>query len=240
MMWRHRSPWSDVALSGGNLHREFQAPGVARLLLALAIASLLGISCGEGGSKPAGAIDADITAPVIPPPPPLQQAVQQESTVMVEVQGAVASPGMYTLPSGARLHDALLAAGGATNEADIRDLNIAARLIDGSVISVPYNVAGTPTAGAVNPPAYTRAGWRGSGRAQSQSATSGPPGSGPVELNSATQEQLETLPGVGPKTAEKIIRYRSIQPFTQVDDLRYIQGIGEKRLETLRPLVTVD
>jgi competence ComEA-like helix-hairpin-helix protein len=61
-----------------------------------------------------------------------------------------------------------------------------------------------------------------------------------VNINTATQAELETLPGVGEKTAEKIMRFRETQPFTQVDDLQYVQGIGEKRMEALRPNVTVE
>lgn len=165
-------------------------------------------------------------------------------TAMVEVQGAVAHPGLYALVQGARLFDALASAGGATAEADTSGLNIAARLIDGSVVSVPYRAAypgdGTPDAAALNPPAYTRAGWRAGAPGTMGEGSLAPGAGGLVNLNTATQQELESLPGVGPKTAEKIMRFRSEQPFANVDDLRYIQGIGEKRLETLRPLVTVE
>ena len=170
-------------------------------------------------------------------------------SVMVEIQGAVAAPGMYSFPGNARVYDALEKAGGASENAEIRDINIAATLLDGSVLSIPYRQndgqIALPGAADLNPPAYTRSGWRESpaGKVGPGSATS--PGGVPdspakVNINTATQAELETLPGVGEKTAEKIMRHRETQPFTHVDDLGFVQGIGEKRLETLRPHVTVE
>jgi competence protein ComEA len=168
---------------------------------------------------------------------------------MVEIQGAVAAPGMYSFPGNARVYDALEKAGGASENAEIRDINIAATLLDGSVLSIPYRQndgqIALPGAADLNPPAYTRSGWRESpsGKVGPGSATSreGVPDSpAKVNINTATQAELETLPGVGEKTAEKIMRHRETQPFTHVDDLGFVQGIGEKRLETLRPHVTVE
>jgi len=173
---------------------------------------------------------------------PAQAPSRDAVNTMVEIQGAVASPGVYSLPGGARLLEALDAAGGALPDADLSDLNIAARLVDGSVLSVPYQApqgGGTMRAADVNPPAYTRSGWTGAHAKTPPGGLPEAPGAGPVNLNTATQQELETLPGVGPKTAEKIIRFRELQPFGSVDDLRYVQGIGDKRLETLRPLVSV-
>lgn len=193
----------------------------------------------QEGSRPATALpESSHVQPVeVAPVPP---------RVMVEIQGAVATPGFYSFPSGARVFDALEKAGGPLENAEIRDLNIAALLVDGSVMTVPYRqqngAALQPGASDLNPPSYTRSGWAG------DSGT--PPASGQinvtavepskVNLNTATQAELETLPGVGPKTAEKIIHFRETQPFSQIEDLRFIQGIGDKRLETLRPHVTVE
>lgn len=175
----------------------------------------------------------------VPPPP--------TGRVMVEIQGAVASPGVYGFASDARVFDALQKAGGPLESAEIRDLNIAATLQDGSVLSVPFRTQGQgavqPGASDLNPPAYTRSGWS-EGAAQPGATVAGsaanPAAPGKININTATQAELETLPGVGVKTAEKIISFRQTQPFTQVDDLRYVQGIGDKRMETLRPHVTVD
>ena len=166
--------------------------------------------------------------------------------LMVEIQGAVVLPGVYSFPPEARVHDALEKAGGALAFAEIRDINIAAALVDGSVLSVPYlqqeDRAVQPGAADLNPPAYTRSGWTDTTTASTAPApgVTPAPKSTKVNINTATQVELETLPGVGEKTAEKIMRHRESQPFTQVDDLGFVQGIGEKRLETLRPHVTVE
>ncbi len=178
------------------------------------------------------------------PTPPLQPMV----AVMVEVQGAVTAPGVYSFSGDARVLDAIKKAGGALESAEIRDINIAAVLVDGSVLSIPYRQqtgrAPLPGASDLNPQNYTRSGWTeapaitGPGAVAAGGSTPATPSK--VNINTATQVELETLPGVGEKTAEKIMRFRETQPFTQVDDLQYVQGIGEKRLETLRPHVTVE
>jgi len=217
----------------------------------LSVGALMGASCGSGEPPPVdGALAAasaevatsdNVSPPPLAPPAPPQAA--EHSQIMVEVQGAVARPGMYRIPSGARIHDALERAGGPTADAEIRDLNIAARLADGSVLSIPYaqRPGGRPeaTAAQLNPPRYTRSGWREGGGEMVQSGTATASGAGCIDLNTATQAELETLPGIGPKTAMKIIHYRTQQPFTQVEDLRNIQGIADKRLESLRGLVCV-
>lgn len=201
----------------------------------------------EGGATASGAIlsaqeESDRAAPPgAPESPPPEDAAPG---VMVEVQGAVKKPGFYTLPAGARLYEALRKAGGATGNAAMSDLNIAARLIDGSVVSVPFQrmaAGGAPLAAAdLNPPEYTRSGWAAAeGGSESTAPSGGAPAPGLVNLNTAGQVELERLPGVGPKTAQKIIRYRDQQVFRSVDDLRHVPGIGDKRLATLRPLVTV-
>lgn len=174
------------------------------------------------------------------------QAIPSPGRLMVEIQGAVLAPGVYSFPREARVHDALEKSGGALEVAEIRDINIAAALVDGSVLTVPYQQqqGGPPQPGAadLNPPAYTRSGWTDSTEASIAPAKGGTsaPGNAKVNINTATQSELETLPGVGEKTAEKIMRHREAQPFTQVDDLGFVQGIGERRLETLRPHVTVE
>jgi len=109
------------------------------------------------------------------------------------------------------------------------------------------------SAAAVNPPQYTISGWRAAGakpgespptaaaaRPHEESQSPPPPvPAGPVDLNTATKEMLEALPVIGPKTAEKIIAYRARTPFRTVDDLKDVAGIGEKKLEAIRSLVTV-
>ena len=149
------------------------------------------------------------------PPPDGTTAVP----VVVHVAGAVVSPGVYTLPAGSRVVDALTEAGGAVPDADTDAINLAAIVVDGQRIYVPHR-------GEVVPVADTPAG------------PTTP--SGPVDINRATAEQLDDLPGVGPATAAAIIRHREEHgPFASVDDLADVRGIGPAKLDALRGLVTV-
>jgi competence protein ComEA len=139
--------------------------------------------------------------------------------LVVHVVGAVRRPGLYRLADGARIADALRRAGGATRRADLTLVNLAAPVSDGTQIVVPKRV----------PPASS-----GSSGSDAEVA----PAAGPVHLNTATVEQLDELPGVGPVTAQKIVDYREEHgAFSSVDDLDAIPGIGPARLEQLRELV---
>ncbi len=149
-----------------------------------------------------------------------------QAVLVVHVVGAVRRPGLFRLPEGARVADAVARAGGATRRADLAGLNLAAPLVDGVQVLVPRKVA----AGG--------AGAGGGGAAAPGAA--GPGGLGPKpSLSSATAEELDALPGVGPVTAQKIIDYRTEHgPFRSVDDLDAVPGIGPTRVEQLRDLVT--
>ncbi|MEO3751326.1 helix-hairpin-helix domain-containing protein [Streptomyces sp. B6B3] len=139
-----------------------------------------------------------------------------DGSVVVDVSGDVRDPGVYTLPAGSRVADALAAAGGAEPGADTETLNRARLLVDGEQI-----VVGAPAAGPVPAPPGTT------------EATS------PVSLNAATAEQLEQLPGIGPVLAANIIDYREQSGgFTTVEELLDVSGIGESRLAELRDHVT--
>jgi competence protein ComEA len=139
--------------------------------------------------------------------------------VVVHVVGAVKRPGLYELPEASRVADAVERAGGVTAKADVSLVNLAAPIADGVQVVVPARISAAPAAAAAT------------------GATAAP--AGPISLNSATAEQLDALPGVGPVTAQKIIDHRAQNgAFRSVDDLDAVPGIGPARMEELRPLVT--
>ncbi|MFJ5674856.1 ComEA family DNA-binding protein [Streptomyces sp. NPDC093097] len=156
--------------------------------------------------------------------------------LVVDVVGKVRRPGIQRLPAGSRVTDALEAAGGVLHGVDIHGLNRARLLTDGEQIAVGAAGAGTPAGAGGNGQAAGGGADGGGG-----GAGSGGPGlaSGPLSLNTATAQQLDALPGVGPVLARHIIEFRTQHGgFTSVDQLRQVAGIGERRLADLRPLVT--
>jgi len=166
------------------------------------------------------ALGAGTTTPAAPLPPPPAGEVSgsgsSSSRVVVDVVGAVRRPGLYRLPQRARIADAVTRAGGSTAKADLAQVNLAAPLADGEQIVIPRRGAPAP----------------GGSAAASSSPTS------PVQLSTATLEQLDSLPGVGPVTAQKIIDYRQEHgAFRSVDELDAVPGIGPKRLDQLHKLV---
>lgn len=146
------------------------------------------------------------------------QRAARPRRVVVHVAGAVKRPGVYRLNAPGRLIDAVQRAGGLTDDADLTQINLAARLTDGRQIVVPRTGAA-----AASPPAAAAAG-----------AASGA-GGAKLNLNSATAEQLDALDGVGPATAQAIVAKRTaLGGFTAIDQLDEVDGIGEKRLAALR------
>ena len=155
-----------------------------------------------------------------PPPEAGEIEAAAPPRLVVHVVGAVRRPGLYRLVHGARIADAVRRAGGATRRADLSLVNLAAQVSDGSQVVVPRREV-------VESGAASQAGESGVGA----------PG-GPVHLNTATLDELDALPGVGPVTAQKILDYREQHgAFSSVDDLDAIPGIGPARLEQLRELV---
>jgi competence protein ComEA len=142
-------------------------------------------------------------------------------SVTVDVSGRVRHPGVATLPVGSRVVDAVRKAGGARRRVDLNGLNLARVLVDGEQILVGRDAPGGGIAAGV-------------------SSSAPDPTGGLVNLNSATAEQLDTLPGVGPVTAQKILEWRSANgAFSSVDELLEVDGIGEKTLADLAPHVTL-
>ncbi len=176
-----------------------------------------GMASGAGGSRsaPPGA-HPSAAGSLSASPAPAGEAV-------VDVTGAVRRPGVYHLGGGDRVQDAVRRAGGPRGNADLAAVNLAAKLTDGAQILVPARGA----AGAAG---------AGGGPASAPGATSPAP---PVNLNTATAEQLDALDGIGPTTAQKIVAYRQAHGgFGSLQDLDRIPGIGPKRIAALRGKVT--
>ena len=183
-----------------------------RLLLLGVVAVVVLALGGRALSRP--------SKPSVPPPIHVARAGVARATaeLYVDVVGAVRRPGLYRLHARARVADAVQRAGGPTRNAELDLINLAALVADGEQVLVPRRGAAAVAA-------------LGGGAASA-------PASGPVHLNSATLEQLDALPGVGPVTAQKIIDYRTQHGgFGSVDELDAVPGIGPARLADLRPLV---
>ncbi len=158
-----------------------------------------------------------------------QAAGEQDSDVRqvgVDVEGAVASPGLYLVSADARVNDAVAAAGGMTSDADRQRVNLAQKVEDGMQVYVPSREEA---------PAATGTTTTGAGQASSSGASKGK-----VNLNTASAEELQTLSGIGPSLSQRIIDYRQANgPFKSVDDLRKVSGIGDTRFKSLKDLVCV-
>ena len=152
-----------------------------------------------------------------------------DAEVVVHVVGAVHRPGLVRLPAGSRVADAVRAAGGATASARPASVNLARLLVDGEQLVVQRR--GRPPLLAAGPGITGPVG-------AATSGTAGP--TAPVDLNSATLEALDGLPGIGPVLAQRILDWRTANGrFSAVDELGEVSGIGEATLADLRPVVTV-
>ncbi len=181
---------------------------LAAVALAFAVLLVLAVRHFGGGGAAASAV-----APVRPARAARPAAAK---LLVIDVAGAVRRPGLYKLPAGSRVDAAIAAAGGATRKAQTDAVNLAAPVADGEQIVVP---ARAPAGAAV-------------------AAAAGSSPSAPVDLNSATLEQLEALPGIGPVTAQKILDYRQAHgAFHAVDELQGVPGIGPAHMAQLKGLV---
>ena len=176
------------------------------------------------GNRPAGsAVEASGSS--AGSPFPAEPSLAASADLVVDVQGAVKNPGVVLLPAGSRVADALQAAGGYSRNADLNaaaaSLNLAAPLTDGAQVYVPtVGVAGGPSGG-------------GGG-----SGGTGGGGTGLVNLNTATPEELEALPGIGPVTVQKIVAARAQQPLRSLEEMVELEVIDRGQLEDIRDLVT--
>ena len=210
------------------------------------------------GTQPGTQSAAQSTAqPGANPSESVQGGASGEATVRVHVAGAVNNPGVYTLPAQGRAVDAIAAASGAAADADLDRVNLAGALSDGVQIYVPHRGetaapaqiqpnGGTANAGQGNAANGAAQNGASQGGAQPQPARTLTPagsaqkGSTPVNINTATAEELQTLPRIGPAMAQRIIAWREAHGgFRSVDELDAVPGIGPSMLENLRPLVMV-
>lgn len=165
---------------------------------------------------------------------PPAQSEGARPKLVVHVEGAVHSPGVYSLDEGARVNDAILAAGGVLPEGVPGALNLAAPLVDGAKIYVYTREELQPAAAA--PPLAQGATYQ----PVVETPAAASPSGGLISINTASQTELESVPGIGPATARAIIDYRIKNgPFGKVDDLINVSGIGPKTLERLRPYLSV-
>ena len=181
----------------------------AAALLALAVAALAVTAFVVWRGRPRPVV-------VAPPPVTVSTPSAPAASLVVDVAGDVRRPGLVRLAPGARVADALRAAGGVRPGASTLGLNLARKVVDGEQILVGAAAPGAPAAAAA---------------AQA---------SGPLNLNTATADQLDELPGIGPVLADRIVEWRTAHgPFTSVDQLREVSGIGARKFESIRELVTV-
>ena len=217
---RHRAPGSAVRLAPGR--RAAWSLWVAGLLAALLVAG--GTWLDRPRVQPAPVEPAPTGPPAAEEPaatPSVGVAAESAATVVVSVVGSVVRPGLVTLPQGARVADAVAAAGGLLPDADPASVNLAAVVSDGQQVAV--GIPGVEVAGG--------AADDGSGAAA---------GAGPVDLNAATAADLDALPGIGPVLAQRIVEHRERNgPFRSVEQLDDVPGIGPATYAELAELVTV-
>ncbi len=162
-----------------------------------------------------------ITTPTPKPTPTM-------ATLVVDVRGAVSKPGVYTLPAGSRVQDALALAGDVLANADTRMLNLARKLNDGEQIYVPVQGEATPI-----PPTSSRS-------TTLRTPTPAMP-AGKININTATLAELDLLPGVGATLAQRIIDYRTQNgDFKKLDDLKKVRGIGDALFNQIKDLITIE
>lgn len=235
--------------------RVFEDRKVRKLIIMLTAVLSVGllIKFGVGFKTPAAPAESN---------PPDQVAAEESQEIVVYVTGAVLKPGLVKLRAGARLADALSAAGESA-DANISDLNLAEKLKDGQKIVIPHlqmakdagNAGNSGNAGNAGLSANTRNGAPNASAAgnqssmqsssqSSQSTQSSNPGSGTnakININTADEKQLDTLPGIGPAMAARIISFRTDNgPFTNIEALKDVPGIGDKKFAQLANLITVD
>jgi competence protein ComEA len=224
--WRAVEPAPTGEAANAPPTTEAPSPAVWRIVAlgALAMAALAGGALVLSTATPTSGLSLDRgPEPALTAEP--EPSATTEADLLVDVQGAIMLPGLYRLAAGSRVGDAIDAAGGYGPSIDLEQaalrLNLAERLADGAKVHVPRR-GEQPLAGLPSP----------------AGASTGPSG-GLIDVNSADQEALESLPGIGPVTAGKIIAARAEAPFVTVDDLLARKVVGAATLDKIRSLVSI-
>lgn len=237
---------ASLSMLRGSVSRWIAYHGRGRLLV-MSVGVVAVVAAGwwlvRPAARPIETMLPFVTSTSLQGAPAVVATATSSGTVRVHVAGAVRAPGVYALPADARVVDAVAAAGGATRSADLDRINLAQSIVDAEQVFVPRRGmvrtattvavrhrprrSPTTTAGVAPPTGSTPA-----------MTPETPPTTAPVRkvnLNTATADQLDALPGVGPSTARAIVSYRARRgPFAKVEDLLNIDGIGPKKLESLR------
>ena len=241
-------PWPAVADLSATLRR----PAVLLVAVGLVLATVLVVTQRRPPAVddrlPRADAASTTTLAGVPSSAPGEQGTSSsaapDARIVVHVAGAVSTPGVVELPASSRVVDAVHAAGGLRADADPDRVNLAAPLADGLRVVIP--MIGQPAPTELVAPSTDSGGASGSpgsgatGSGSTGSGAAAEPGGGGIDINSADAALLDELPGVGPSTAAAIIAHREKEgPFTSVDGLLDVRGIGEAKLEGLRDLVTV-
>jgi len=195
-------------------------PKVRWVAVILAAALLVGGGILYGKASGKGEVPVVITGEESQDQAPDSSQEKEPEFIVVHISGAVERPGVYRLPRGARVHEALDQAG-VLPEADPHALNLAATLQDGQKIYVPRRGEALPV---------LTGGWGGVQKG----------GGGKVNINTASEQELQALPGIGPALARRIIEYRQQKPFRSVEDIKNVRGIGPKKFEEIKDKITVN
>lgn len=200
--------------------------GLFLLIVGVCVGAILGVvgTTLTGRAQPAPIV-------ITPPEPtPLPTAELPPAPVQVFVSGEVVNPDVYELPAGSIIADAINQAGGFTADANTEGVNLAQPLLDGMQIRVPEVGEEVSAPTVVEPESATSGGGEGAGNSGEK-----------INLNTATMEQLDTLPGIGPSTAAAIIAYREENgPFTSIEGLLEVTGIGPAKFDQIKDLITIE
>jgi competence protein ComEA len=227
--WRPIDPAPTSPAPAGAADRPKELVVTWRALLAglavVAAVGAAGLAWWTSASPAAPALTVDRSATEDAPP---EEVAAADPFILIDIQGAVMEPGLHRLPAGSRVGDAIADAGGYNPQIDIAAaalaLNLAERLEDGGKVVVPARGQDVPLSTPVAP---------------AGEGTGDQPGNGLIDINHASQAQLETLPGIGPVYAGKIIAAREEAPFTTVDELLSRGVLGPATTDSIRPLITV-